>query len=137
MRMLLRREPSTARATLGRLYVNGNFQCYTLEDVVRPTKVKGQTAIPAGTYAVIVNMSGRFRRRLPLLLNVPSFEGVRIHPGNTAADTEGCILPGSTLGADAVFKSRAAFEPLFARIDGALARKEGVTIEIVDGEGGE
>lgn len=137
MRMLLRRQPSTTRATPGRLYVDGSFQCFTLEDVVRPAKIKGETAIPAGTYRVIVNMSGRFKRRLPLLLNVPGFEGVRIHPGNTAADTEGCILPGATLGPNAVYRSRAAFEPLFARIDGALARKEAVTIEIVNGEAGE
>lgn len=135
MQLRLIREPSTARTTVGRLFVDGRFECFTLEDVVRRVKVKGETAIPAGTYQVIVNMSARFRRRLPLLLGVPGYAGVRIHPGNTAADTEGCILPGKVLGADAVYQSRAAFEPLCARIEGALVRKQSVTIEIVSADG--
>lgn len=134
MQLRLIREPSTKQATLGRLFVDGRFECFTLEDVVRAAKIKGETAIPAGTYQVIVSMSARFKRRLPLLLNVPGYEGVRIHPGNTAADTEGCILPGKVKGTDIVYQSRAAFDPLFARIDGAIARKEPVTIEIVSGE---
>ena len=81
-------------ATTGELYVDGKFVCYTLEDAIRKEKIKGVTAIPAGTYDVIINMSTRFKRLMPLLLNVPDFEGVRIHPGNTAEDTEGCIRVG-------------------------------------------
>src|SRR6478736_9414023 len=100
MKLTLRREPSTTKSTPGKLYVDSIFECYTLEDVVRPAKIYGQTAIPAGTYKVIINMSNRFKRLLPLLLNVPDYEGVRIHPGNTDKDTDGCILPGVTRSVD-------------------------------------
>ena len=65
-----------------------------MEDTVRDEKIAGKTAIPEGTYEVVVNRSPRFKRDLPLLLNVPNFEGIRIHRGNTAKDTNGCILVG-------------------------------------------
>lgn len=96
MELRLLRDVCGADCTLGQLYVDGKPACHTVEDVVRPAgeKVHGKTAIPEGRYQVIVTPSPRFRRDLPLLLKVPNFEGVRIHPGNTAEDTEGCILPG-------------------------------------------
>ena len=94
------RKELTARSTIGELHVDGKFECFTLEDAVRPVKIKGVTAIPSGVYEVVVNFSQRFRRPLPLLLNVPNFDGVRIHAGNTDADTEGCLLVGKTKGAD-------------------------------------
>jgi hypothetical protein len=65
-----------------------------LEDTVREKKIAGKTAIPEGTYQVIVNRSPKFKRDLPLLLDVPNFEGIRIHRGNTVKDTSGCILVG-------------------------------------------
>lgn len=84
--------------TIGKLYLNGKYFCDTCEDTVRDLnkeeKVYGQTAIPAGTYKVIVNRSPKFKRDLPRLLDVPYFEGVLIHRGNTAADSAGCILLG-------------------------------------------
>ena len=84
--------------TIGRLDVDGKFFCDTLEDRVRDLsrekKIAGETAIPAGCYEVVVNWSPRFRRRLPRLLNVPGFEGILIHRGNTPEDTAGCILVG-------------------------------------------
>lgn len=129
---LSRRWPDKA-CTIGQLLVDGVPQCFTLEDVVRPPgapKVFGQTAIPAGTYGVIITHSPHFGRDLPLLLNVPGFEGVRIHPGNVAADTEGCILVGMDRLADSIGRSRLAFEPLFGRIAGALAAGALVSIEI-------
>ncbi len=80
--------------TIGKLYVNGKYFCDTLEDAVRETKIAGITAIPAGRYQIENSMSPRFKRRLPMLYNVPDFTGIRIHRGNTHEDTEGCILVG-------------------------------------------
>jgi hypothetical protein len=119
MRLLLKRFEFKPTYTIGKLYVNGTYYCYTLEDVVRTEgkKVNGQTAIPTGTYSVIINRSNRFNRELPLLLNVPGFTGVRIHSGNTSKDTEGCILVGTTwAGKDFVGNSKVAFDPLFERM---------------------
>jgi hypothetical protein len=112
----LERQVFTARSTRGTLKINGVFECYTLEDTVRAEKIAGQTAIPAGTYDVIINKSKRFARLLPLLLKVPQFEGVRIHSGNDENDTEGCILVGQTFGANFVGRSDAAFKALFAKL---------------------
>ena len=83
-------------ATLGELFINGKRFSYTLEDVVRGKgqKVFGATAIPAGTYPMVLNISNRFKKLMPLLIGVPGFEGVRIHGGNSHKDTLGCILVG-------------------------------------------
>lgn len=132
MTIEVKRRPSTAQSTLSEWLVNGAFECYGIEDVVRPAseaKVYGKTAIPAGTYQVIISWSPRFKRQLPLLLNVPGFAGVRIHPGNTAADTEGCLLPGTGAGSNTVTNSRVAFEKLFKKIE-AAAKKERVMLTI-------
>lgn len=84
--------------TIGKLYINNNYFCDTIEDRVRnlpiESKVYGETAIPYGTYKVIVNYSPKFNRNLPLLLNVPYFEGIRMHRGNTAKDSFGCVILG-------------------------------------------
>ena len=134
MKLKVVRQPSDDTCTLGELFVNDEHECYTLEDVVRPDgapKVFGQTAIPYGTYSVSITFSPHFQRDLPLLADVPDFEGVRIHPGNTAADTEGCLLVGEESGRDQILQSRAAFEPLFAKIRDAISNSEEVTIEYV------
>lgn len=133
MKLTLNRVQFDAACTIGQLLVDGAPECYTLEDIVRAPsapKVFGQTAIPAGTYGVIVTFSPHFQRELPLLVNVPGFEGVRIHPGNTAADTEGCILVGVDRLADSIGHSRLAFDALFPKIVAALARGELVHIEV-------
>lgn len=133
MKLQVSRVQFDTACTIGQLSVDGVPQCYTLEDVVRPAgapKVFGQTAIPAGTYGVIITFSPHFQRDLPLLVNVPDFEGVRIHPGNVAADTEGCILVGMDKGADSIGRSRLAFDALFPKIQQALARGELVSIEV-------
>ena len=96
----LERRIFTDNVTIGDLYVNNVLTCYTLEDAVRLSKIKGITAIPKGKYKVILNMSNRFKMILPLLINVPNYEGVRIHAGNTHANTEGCILVGNAFGID-------------------------------------
>ena len=130
MKLLLQRHPSSAECTTGDLFLNVAWFCYTLEDVVREKKIKGKTAIPAGIYKVSVNWSKRFQRPLPLLLDVPGFTGIRIHTGNTAKDTEGCILVGKTLTKDSIGGSRHAFNDLFERIKVALNHNEQITIEI-------
>ena len=119
MNILLKRTIHTANATIGEMYVDGVFECYTLEDIERDVKIAGKTAIPKGTYKVIINQSNRFKRLLPLLLNVPNFEGVRIHTGNTDADTEGCILVGKQKTASTIIKSRDAFDALFPKMQKA------------------
>jgi hypothetical protein len=130
MKIEVFRQPSDDVCTLGELVINGTHECYTLEDVVRPDgeKVFGKTAIPYGTYLVVATFSQHFQRDLPLLVNVPNFSGVRIHPGNTAADTEGCLLVGETKGYDAISQSRFAFDKLFRKIRDALDHGEEVTI---------
>ena len=132
MELRLKRDPSTANATTGELWLDGLVECFTCEDVVRPVKIKGETAIPAGRYQIKITPSARFKRDLPLLLNVPNFEGVRIHTGNTAEDTEGCILVGQEMLADGVTHSRDAFAHLFPKLRAALDAGEEVWISIED-----
>ena len=134
MLMILQRQPSAEGATIGELSIDGQHECWTCEDVVRPpgVKVPGQTAIPGGRYRVTVTFSNRFQRLLPLVNDVPGFTGIRIHPGNTAADTEGCILPGVVKGTNNVGQSRMAFEPLFAKITAATQDGGECWIEVRD-----
>lgn len=135
MRLQLRRDDAGPDCQFGGLYVNGKRFCETLEDVVREVagadvstwKIPGRTAIPRGVYRVDITFSPRFRRRLPLLVSVPGYSGVRIHPGNRAADTEGCVLVGDVRGRDFIGNSRAAFERLFAVLDAAAA----IEIEVI------
>lgn len=110
---------NTENSTIGEMTIDGVFECFTLEDKERPVKIKSETAIPKGTYKVIINMSNRFKKLLPLLLNVPNFEGVRIHPGNSNHDTEGCILVGRTRSKDYIGQSRKAFDSLFLKMQKA------------------
>jgi hypothetical protein len=132
MDLLLQRERPANGCTLGRLSIDGEFECWTLEDLERTgPKIHGKTAIPPGTYSVRVTWSPRFNTRLPELINVPGFEGIRIHPGNTADDTEGCILVGADKGRAAILRSRAAFAPLLAKLEGAQARGEPITLRIL------
>jgi hypothetical protein len=99
LELLLERDLITEEYTLGRLYVANIHFGYTCEDKDRSlekggVKVHGQTAIPRGCYRITTSLSQRFGRELPILENVPGFSGVRIHGGNTVADTEGCPLLG-------------------------------------------
>jgi hypothetical protein len=132
MNLKLVRKTFTEQSTMGELSVNGKFECFTLEDKVRAVKIHGETAIPEGIYEVVVTFSNKFKKSLPLLLNVPNFDGIRIHSGNKAADTEGCILVGQTKAQDFVGASRAAFNVLFPKIEAAL-KKEKIFIQVVGG----
>lgn len=109
MRLTLERVARRDTYTIGKLYVDGQYWCDTLEDRVRDLtkekKIPGRTAIPAGTYDVVVNISPKFKRLLPRLIGVPHFEGVLIHRGNTAADTAGCILVGQNKAVGKVLNS--------------------------------
>lgn len=127
MKLSLIRKSRSEDFTLGELFIDGQFFCYTVEDKVRPLgeKVLGKTAIPVGNYKMIINMSNHFKKEMPLLLNVPGFEGVRIHSGNTADDSEGCIIIGMVKTENGVGMSRVAFTKLMDKIKG----KE-LTIEI-------
>jgi hypothetical protein len=115
------RKHFTPESTIGDLLIDEAFHCHTLEDVVRTgAKVFGQTAIPAGRYEVVMSMSNRFKKVMPELKNVPGFAGVRIHKGNTAANTEGCLLVGMEMGPDRIWNCTPAYDGLVKRISGAL-----------------
>lgn len=116
--LLLKRQIRTKDFTLGELFINGESFCMTVEDMERMPneKVYGKTAIPKGEYKVIINMSNRFKKLMPLLINVPNFEGVRIHSGNTALDTEGCIIVGMTRTLSGVAMSRIAYTKLMDKL---------------------
>lgn len=103
--------------TIGKLYMDGHYLCDTLEDTVRPagTKIAGKTAIPAGTYRVKKTMSPRFKKILPEIMNVRGFTGVRIHAGNTAADTDGCLLLGLNKAKGQVLDSQTTMAFFMAR----------------------
>ena len=105
--LTLKRDTYTNKTTIGKLYLNDVFICDTLEDVCRDlnkdgdlndlgeSKIYGETARPSGIYKVIINMSPRFKKLLPRLIDVPGYDGVLIHMGNFAKDTHGCILVGT------------------------------------------
>mgnify|MGYP001205387415 CR=1 FL=1 len=136
MKLTLKRVTLKKDYTIGQLYVDGVYFCDTLEDTVRNPvwgrfiKVSGKTAIPYGTYTVAVTYSNRFGTLMPEILNVPNFTGIRIHSGNTAEDTDGCVLVGVNSEVGKVTSSKAAYGKLFPLIKDA-AKNGKVTIEIV------
>jgi len=139
MEILVNRRKKTKLSTISDVTIDGVFFCFGLEDVdrglkqsddidvIKTKKVFAQTAIPAGRYEIIINFSNRFQQYMPLLLNVPGFEGVRIHPGNKAANTEGCLLLGQTVGADFVGNSRLAYRSFLPKLR-AVEKKEKIFI---------
>lgn len=136
MELKLVRDTFTDNSTIGKLFVDGEYFCETLEDKDRRLedggeKVYGKTCIPRGKYEVVITMSNRFKKELPLLLDVPQFEGIRIHAGNTDADTDGCILLGRARRNDFVENSRDAVSEFMEQIlKPAIYSGEKVWIEI-------
>ena len=132
MELLVQRIARKSDYTVGRLFVDGKYLCDVLEDKVREpgVKVPGETAIPAGRYRVIVAMSPKFKRELPRLLDVPGFEGILIHAGNSARDSAGCLLVGENKEKGRVLNSRKHEVKLTGIIKDAINRGEEVWIEI-------
>lgn len=133
MNLLLIRDTFTDKSTTGKLYVEDTFECFTLEDVVREDKVYGETAIPEGRYEVIIDLSARFKKELPRLLDVPNFKGIRIHSGNKATDTEGCILVGTSKTEDWISNSIVAMTALMEKLEAAYIKKEPIYIKVING----
>lgn len=136
MKIHLSRHTFTEQSTIGSIYIDGQWECFTIEDRVRDLKpdgsgkIAGVTAIPEGEYEVVIDKSHRFNRLMPHILGVPFFSGVRIHAGNTAADTEGCPLLGQKRGPDVVYSSLTAFESFMPKLrDGLADGKVLITID--------
>lgn len=135
MRLILKRLYLKTDYTIGKLYMDGKYFCDTLEDQVRDLtkekKIPGKTAIPAGTYEIVVNVSPRFKRKLPRLLDVPGFDGILIHRGNTAEDTAGCILVGENRERGKVISSTQYELRLTEILERSQEKGEKITIEII------
>jgi hypothetical protein len=127
------REIYTKQATLGKMYIDGEYFCYTLEDTVRPNgiKVKHHTAIPEGTYKVTLTYSNRFKRIMALIQDVPMFSGIRIHGGNTHENTSGCPLIAYNKLADDKIQGTAE-KDFTLKVKYAIMNNEDVTITILN-----
>ena len=153
MKLTIDRKWKKETYTVGLLYVDGVRFCETLEDkdrglrkeddlsTIRSVKVYGETAIPAGTYKVAMYVvSPKYSAvkwykdlcggRMPRLLGVPGFEGILVHPGNTALDSYGCILVGRNTKVGQLTESKATFKKLYKKMEDAYDRGETITIEI-------
>lgn len=133
MKLALHRCWLTTRATVGKLLIDEVHECFTCEDRYRPPpepKVPRETCIPVGEYEVVITHSPRFGVMMPLLLGVPDFNGVRIHPGNTFNDTEGCLLVGRERDGERVNHSRIAYDALFGKLQAAILQGERITIDV-------
>lgn len=145
MKLTLQRRDSVGGATIGKLYVDGVFCCHTLEDEVREVegqpvdtwKIKGATAIPQGIYQVTLEDSMRFGPGTLSIGGVPGFQYIRMHAGNTSADTEGCLLLGMQATETTLVggTSRPAVEVVKSYVRGALGRGEAVTLDISNASG--
>lgn len=142
MELLLDRKHLKSNYTIGNLFINGKFYCNIIEDVVRDInkngsfdcgefKISGHTAIPYGKYEIQVTYSPKFKRKLPLLLNVKHFEGIRIHRGNTEKDSSGCLIPGENTKRGMVLNSTKYELELTDLIESANKKGEKVIIEII------
>lgn len=139
MKITLIRIANRPTYCIGKLYIDGIYQCDVLEDVDRglddsmtvdeilKKKVKGQTAIPTGTYPIYITYSPKYKKKMPLVDNVKGYSGIRIHSGNTHKDTEGCLLVGKNKEVGKVLESRVTFNQLYKIL---TETKERITIDI-------
>lgn len=128
MKLTLIRRWNRKDYCIGNLYIDNVYQCDVIEDVDRglddsmseseilKKKIKGQTAIPTGTYAIALTYSPKYKRIMPLLENVKGYSGIRIHSGNTSKDTEGCLIVGKNTEVGKVTSSRATYNALFKKL---------------------
>lgn len=142
MEILVKREYKKKDYTIGKIYIDGEYFCDTLEDTdrglkqdmslseLKELKEYGRTAIPTGRYPIAYTYSNRFKKHLPLLLQVPAFEGVRIHSGNTHNDTEGCILVGKNRAVGKVLDSRKTMDEFLRVLNPAIEACEDIWIKI-------
>ncbi len=132
------RKKGTAGFTEGRLYIDGEFECFTVEDADRGlesggVKIQDKTAIPKGVYPITISMSNHFKKMLIEVQKVTGYAGVRIHSGNSSKDTEGCIIVGSINDReddDWVGGSKVAYERLHSKVKQALSAKHTVTLAV-------
>jgi len=142
MKFILYRRYLGPDYTIGILSVDNQYLCDTIEDKVRDLnhdgdlldddekKVYGETAIPFGLYQVELSMSPKFKRLLPLVLDVKHFTGIRIHRGNTAKDSHGCILPGENKVKGMVINSAKYERKIVSMISKAIKRGEEISIQV-------
>lgn len=140
MRLTLKRIANKEKYCIGKLYINGKYFCDTLEDVdrglhsamteeeLKDCKIKGETAIPTGIYKVFITYSPKYKKNMPLISNVPGYSGIRIHSGNSAKDTEGCILVGKNTIVGRLTESKITYNALFKRLQ--QKGSNDITIEI-------
>ena len=142
MKLKLKRTFFADKYTIGKLYIDDVYFCDTLEDTNRDlnkngkfdgneTKVYGSTCISFGVYTVLLTLSAKFKRELPLLVGVPNFDGVRIHRGNVPADTLGCILVGENKVKGQVINSKETFKELYKLLKDKHDKGEKITIKIL------
>lgn len=139
MRIEVHRVSNGTEVCLGRMSLDGSPFCFTLEDAVRDLgldgsgKVYGKTAIPAGEYKVVIDYSHKFKKDMVHVLDVPFFTGIRIHSGNDADDTLGCVLVGHAIDSPERISGGSSVMPeLFDKIKAALGEGQAVSIVITD-----
>jgi hypothetical protein len=140
MEITVERYSTSKTETIGKLFINGIFMCYTLEDAFNDVKVAGETRIPVGTYKIGMRTSPRFSakygHKMLWIKDVPNYQYILIHKGNVSSDTEGCLLVGSYVGTlngkRAVLNSDSAYKKIYPIISSALLAKEEVVITYKD-----
>jgi len=142
MELYLKRDTFTETSTTGKLLIDGQFECFILEDKDRgltdsmplaeilAKKVYGKTAIPYGRYEIDWTMSNRFKVFMPILLNVKGYSGIRIHKGNSEIDSLGCLLCGRKRANNVITESTAATNLLYTKIQTSKSRGEKIFITI-------